>query len=255
MIRIASAKKAKPLKEKRDKTSRKVETTGCPRGNARGFSEISTHTQRMEDIMKEITFNGKENIEEELEIEKEQCRRKMNKNNVVRQTQYASKTSTRQMDNCDSCHNVYSEKLYLLKLERFELRNSHEKNTRWLKQEYYNNQQVMCTENSIVRKRTDKTIQEKQKMLKTSILPNLCRDIDSELFSRKCPQLRQRQESNDVTLNRNTQNWTMRDEIRKTSHETTKTLKTNFSPNLGWDSDSEQFVRKGPELRQDQEHK
>ena len=79
MIRIASAKKAEPLKEKRDKTSRKVETTGCPRGNARGFSEISTHTQRMEDIMKEITFNGKENIEEELEIEKEQCRRKMNK--------------------------------------------------------------------------------------------------------------------------------------------------------------------------------
>ena len=102
-----------------DNTSREVGTTGCPKGNAGGFYEILTHTQRMEDIMKEITFNGKENIEEELEIEKEQCRRKMNKNNVVRQTQYASKTSTRQMDNCDSCHNVYSEKLYLLKLERF----------------------------------------------------------------------------------------------------------------------------------------
>ena len=67
------------------------------------------------------------------------------------------------MDNCDFCYNVYSEKLYTSKLERLDLRNTQEENTTWFKQEYHNDQQGMYTENSIVRKRTDKMIQEKQK--------------------------------------------------------------------------------------------
>ena len=97
-------------------------------------------------------------------------------------------------------------------------------------------------------------IQEKKKMVQISILANLCRDIESELISQKWPQLRQHQKNSDVTLNMNTQNWTMRDEIRKTPHETPKTLATNILPNLGWDIDSRQFSRKGPGFRQHQEH-
>ena len=222
MIRIASAKNAKLSQEEIDKTSREVERTGCTKGNARGFSQILTHTQRMEEIMEEIVFNRKEKIEEVSENKKGQCRREIHKNNVVGQTQYVSKTPTRKMDSCDSSYNVYNEKFYLLKLERLNLRNTQEENTRWLKQEYHSYQQVMSTENSIVRKIIDKTIQEKQKMVKISILANLCRDIESELISQKWPQLRQHQENNDVTLNMNTQNWTMRGEIRKTPHETQK---------------------------------
>ena len=65
-------------------------------------------------------------------------------------------------NHCDSCYNVYSEKLYTSKLERLDLRNTQEENTRWLKQEYHSYQQIMSTENSIVRKIIDKTIQEKQ---------------------------------------------------------------------------------------------
>jgi hypothetical protein len=254
LLSNSTAKKARKKKEVLEKTPGKVETTGCPKGNARGFHQILTHTQRMEEIMEEIVFNRKEKIEEVPENKKEQCRREIHPNNAVGQTQYVNKTSTRKMDNCDFCYNVYSEKLYTSKLERLDLRNTQEENTTWFKQEYHNDQQGMYTENSIVRKRTDKMIQEKQKLLETSILPNLCRDIESELFSRKCSQLRQHQESNDATLNTNTQSWTMRDEVRKTPHENPKTLETNFFPNLGWDIDSEQFVRKGPELRQDQEH-
>jgi hypothetical protein len=158
------------------------------------------------------------------------------------------------MDSCDSSYNVYNEKFYLLKLERLNLRNTQEENTRWLKQECHINQQVMSTENSIVRKIIDKTIQEKQKIVKISILANLCRDIESELISRKWPQLRQHQKNNDVTLKMNTQNWTMRGEIRKTPHEIPKTLETNILPNLGCDIDSRQFSRKGPGFRQHQEH-
>jgi hypothetical protein len=45
----------------------------------------------------------------------------------------------------------------------------------------------------------------------------------------------------------------MRDEIRKTPHETPKTLETNILPNLGWDIDSRQCAQKGPGLRQHQE--
>jgi hypothetical protein len=72
-------KKQKLSQGEIDKTSRKVETTGCSKGNARGFSPILTHTPRMEEIMEEIMFNGKEKIEEVSENKKEQYRREINK--------------------------------------------------------------------------------------------------------------------------------------------------------------------------------
>ena len=130
LLRNASAKKARQKKEEIQKTPRKVETTGCTKRNARGSSEILTHTQRMEEIMEEIMLNGKEKTEEVSENKKGQCRRKIHKNNVVGQPQYVSKTSTRKMDNCDSSYNIYNEKLYLLKRERLNLRNSQEENTK-----------------------------------------------------------------------------------------------------------------------------
>ena len=53
ILRNSTAKKARQKKEVLERTPGKVETTGCSKGNARGFSQIPTHTQRMEEIMEE----------------------------------------------------------------------------------------------------------------------------------------------------------------------------------------------------------
>ena len=62
-----------------------------------------------------------------------------------------------------------------------------------------------------------KTLQDSQKWLEISILPNLCRNIDFGEVSRERPELRKHYEHNDTTLNKNTCSMIMRDKTRKIS--------------------------------------
>ena len=99
-----------------------------------------------------------------------------------------------------------------------------------------------------------KTLQDSQKLLEISILPNLCRDIDFGKVSRKRPELRQHHEHGDTTLRALTANWIMRNKMPKTLQDSQKLLEISILPNLCKNIDFGEVSRKQPELRQHHEH-